>query len=123
MNADEITRRHLIENDLPEHILEPEMSSVSCPRIRRHTVEPSLVEILRVKKACHARRDMPANGLVHPEQHGYQTAFAYGMQFVLVRAHSRIDSGLILINHSEPRGPAHFEGIESEIRSPSGQCR
>src|SRR5439155_9618403 len=106
-----------------EHILEPEMSSVSCPRIRRHTVEPSLVEILRVKKACHARPDMPANRLVHPEQHRYLTAFADRIQFVTMRPHSRIDIRLILINRSEPRGPAHFEGIESEIRSPSGQCR
>src|SRR5207248_6462392 len=109
MNADEITRRHLIENDLPEHILGPEMSSVSCPRIRRHTVEPPLVEILRVKKACHAHRHMPANGLVHPEQHVYLTAFAYGMQFVTMRPHSGIGLGLVLKDRSEPRGSTHFE--------------
>ena len=35
MNADEITRRHLIENDLPEHILEPEMSESEKTALQR----------------------------------------------------------------------------------------
>src|ERR1051326_2748295 len=102
MNADEITRRHLVENDLPEHVLEPEMSSVSRPRIRRHTIEPSLVEILGVKKSCHARRDMPTDGLVHTEQHRYLTTLADRMQFIAMRAHPGINVWLFLKNCPKP---------------------
>src|SRR5437764_13961368 len=112
MNGDEIARRDLVQNDMLEHVLEPEMSPESRSRMGRHAVEPALVKLLGVEQTRHPSVHVATNGLVHPEQHGYLAALAHRMQFIPMLPHPCIDFGLLLINRPKPRGSAHFEGVD-----------
>src|SRR6266576_4302023 len=112
MNGDEITRRDLVQNDMPEHVFEPEMSPESGSLIRRHTMKPAFVKMLGVKQPRHTRLDVSADCLVHPEQHWYLAALPNRMQAVPMSPHPGIDLRLLLINSPEPRGSTHFQGVD-----------